>query len=99
MSFGDYNLRNCHVSQPVMINPDPQADTQSTPQPSSMQEISEETGAKEKIEVIKMKDFTAVDSDEKLNLLMVAINKINTNFHHKFKELSDQLNDPEKGIV
>ena len=50
------------------------------------------------IPVIKMDDFSQVDTDEKLNLIMVAINKINTNFHHKFQELHDQLNDPKGGI-
>ena len=50
--------------------------------------------------VIEMKDFEAVTStDEKLNLIMVAINKINTNFHHKFKAVNKQLHEGEDAIV
>ena len=55
----------------------------------------EHSKPKEKeIPVIKMNDFEAVGMDEKLNLLMVAINKINTMFHHKFEDLNKQMNDP-----
>ena len=43
------------------------------------------------IPVIKMQDFSSVNTDEKLNLIMVAINKINTNFHHKFDEMNEKL--------
>ena len=60
-----------------------------------------EQGKKDKeqeVPVIEIKDFTLVDMEEKLNLLMVAINKINTNFHHKFEALNNKLNDPKKGI-
>ena len=52
-----------------------------------------------KLCMIQMKDFSAVDIEEKLNLLMVAINKINANFHHKFEDLNKQLNDGDNGIV
>ena len=43
------------------------------------------------IPVINMEDFAVVDMNDKLNLLMSAINKINTTFHLKFKELSDTV--------
>ena len=111
MSLGDYNLRNRHVSQQTMVNPK-QTDTSgdinvpdmpennSVPgTPKEKESESPKQQEQEQIEVIKMKDFTAVDSDEKLNLLMVAINKINTSFHHKFEELNVQLNEPTNGLV
>ena len=72
-----------------MINGD-----SSTGEPGSGQDTSsdEQDHSKEQqiqeVPVIKMKDFSAVDMEEKLNLLMVAINKINTSFHHKFEELN-----------
>ena len=48
----------------------------------------------ESTEVIKMSDFEVVDDiNDKLNLLMVAINKVNTNFHFKWEELQIQILD------
>ena len=38
-----------------------------------------------------MGDFEVVDMNDKLNLLMFAINKINTTFHHRFKVLNRQI--------
>ena len=49
--------------------------------------------------VIDIKDFEAVNMEEKLNLIMVAINKVNTNFHHKFQELHNALNNKDDGII
>ena len=46
-----------------------------------------------------MNDFSTVNMDEKLNLLMVAINKMNTNFHHKLDDLNKQLNEGDNAIV
>ena len=43
------------------------------------------------IPVIKMKDFEIVNLDDKLNLLMSAINKINTNFHIKLDSVKKEL--------
>ena len=37
--------------------------------------------------------------DDKLNLLMAAINKINTNFHYKFDELQKVISNDEDGIL
>ena len=48
--------------------------------------------------VVSMKDFVQVDEGEKLNLLMVAINKINTTFQHKMKTLTLTLTDEEDGV-
>ena len=38
-----------------------------------------------------MQDFEAVDTDDKLNLLMSAINKINATFHYKLESVQQQL--------
>ena len=50
------------------------------------------------IPVVSMEDFEVVDVNDKLNLLMAAFNKINTNFHHKFESLTKQLTE-DSGIV
>ena len=50
------------------------------------------------IPVINMEDFRKVDVNDKLDLLMAAINKINTNFHYKFQVLTEQLTDEEDGV-
>ena len=41
--------------------------------------------------IISMSDFEVVNMDDKLNLLMSAINKINTTFHHKFESLNKKV--------
>ena len=46
-----------------------------------------------------MSDFQQVDMNEKLDLLMSAINKINTNFHIKFEELNEKITDEQQGIL
>ena len=51
------------------------------------------------VPVINMEDFQKVDINDKLDLLMAAINKINTNFHYKFTELSKKLTDEEQGAL
>ena len=43
--------------------------------------------------VVNMADFETVNIDDKLNLLMYAINKINTNFHLTFKALNTKIKD------
>ena len=43
------------------------------------------------VPVVNMEDFEIVNMDDKLNLLMPAINKINTNFHHKFEAMEKQM--------
>ena len=49
--------------------------------------------------VIDMGDFSEGDMDLKLNLLMIAINKINTGFHLKFEKLDRQLNSTTDGLI
>ena len=51
------------------------------------------------IPVIEMKDFEVVEMDDKLNLLMSAINKVNTNFYMKFESLEKQLSDTKDSLV
>ena len=58
-----------------------------------------EAETEEEKPVINMSDFSAVDMNEKLNLLMVVINKINTNFHHKFEELYAQIFDGKEALA
>ena len=43
------------------------------------------------IPVVTMSEFETIDMDNKLNLLMSAINKVNTNFHLKFESLEQKL--------
>ena len=62
------------------------------------EKTKKETAVKE-VPVINMSDFSQVDTDEKLNLIMVAINKMNTNFHHKFEQLNNQLNAKDTGLI
>ena len=54
---------------------------------------------KKEVPVINIKNFSAVDMEEKLNLLMVAINKINTNFHLKFEEWNKRLYTGDDAVV
>ena len=50
------------------------------------------------IPVVPMDDFAVVDINDKLNLLMAAINKINTKMHIKFESVQKQLT-AEGGIT
>ena len=49
--------------------------------------------------IISMTDFKDVDSDNKLDLLMVAINKMNTNFHVKLDSLNQGLSAEVKNLL
>ena len=51
------------------------------------------------VPIVKMTDFKVVDVDDKLNLLMSAINKINTTFHYKFESLQQKLTGQINGIT
>ena len=46
-----------------------------------------------------MKDFIEVNMDEKLNLLMCAINKVNTNFHRKLETLQKSIEQQNKALT
>ena len=50
------------------------------------------------IPVMSMKYFQEVQLDDKLDLLMATINKINTNFHFKFEDLHKELESTIKGV-
>ena len=67
----------------------------------SVQEDSEnleEISEIKEIPVINITDFQQVDMNEKLDLLMSAINKIYTNFHLKFESLNTKLTDEQVGL-
>ena len=66
--------------------------TNSTGNTPDSPEVPEgQQSSKKEVPVIHMTDFSAVDMEEKMNLLMIAINKINTNFHHKFEDFNQKL--------
>ena len=48
--------------------------------------------------VVNMNDFVQVSEAEKLNLLMMAINKINTSFQYKIEKFTTALVDEEDGV-
>ena len=48
--------------------------------------------------VVNMNDFIQVEGDEKLNLLMMAINKINTTFQYRMDKVVAVLADEEDGV-
>ena len=41
--------------------------------------------------VVNIEDFAVVEMEDKMNLLMSAINKVNTNFHLKWEALQSQI--------
>ena len=45
-----------------------------------------------------MSHFREVESTDKLDLLMVAINKINTNFHYKLEDMHRELSSALKNV-
>ena len=49
--------------------------------------------------IIDMNYFKMVGENDKLDLLMAAINKINTTFHYKFEDLRVKLLDSDQGIL
>ena len=51
------------------------------------------------VPVVNMEDFEVVDLGDKLNLLMAAINKINTNLHLKNEDLQKQIQVGETKVV
>ena len=59
--------------------------------PITEEELIGGSPTKPEVPVVNMKDFEIVDMNDKMNLLMSAINKINTTFHHKFEAMQTQL--------
>ena len=51
------------------------------------------------VPVIDMDDFERVGMNNKLNLLMAAINKVNTNFHLKIRECNERLHQCDSQIT
>ena len=50
------------------------------------------------VPVVNMEDFETVDFGDKMNLLMSAINKINTNFHLKWDAIQKQIKEVVGGV-
>ena len=57
-----------------------------------------QTVSLQEVPVVNMADFEVVDANDKLNLLMAAINKINTNFHYKMEDLN-HIMKKDKGVL
>ena len=66
-------------------------------------EVEDNSSAQEVIQpekpVIDMVHFKQVDHDDKLDLIMAAINKVNTNFYYKFEEVQRSLSNKEDGLI
>ena len=60
---------------------------------SKMPQIDEEKSL-----IMNMKDFMQVSESEKLNLIMVAINKVNINLMNKMSVIETALLDEEDGV-
>ena len=65
--------------------------------PESVCEKETQTVADE-IPVIAMEDFKIVDANDKLNLLMAAINKVNTNFHLQLETIQKQMTEDKEEL-
>ena len=99
------NLRHRNVSVHAGGNSleESEADTDTenntdTPQEVLLTEDLQKQQEDLEVPVVSMSDFEVVDINDKLNLLMSGINKINTNFHHKFENLRKQLSD-KNGVI
>ena len=92
-----YQLQGRHKSVPVSsTNQFPHEnnsrDTDTGEEPSQPAQLPE-------VPVINMEDFTkAEDTNNKLDLLMAAINQINTNFHYNFEDLSKKITDEDEAL-
>ena len=96
-----YDLRNHHGSQSQSLPNINELQTDNMSHPLSPVKESPKKHPENKeieIPVISMQDFQQVDMNEKLDLLMSAINKINTNFRMKFQELEDKITDEHQGL-
>ena len=101
MAQPPYDLRNRNLSQAAEdtnpYNPEPGLqDLQS--KEGQYPDPQQKTPPHKHNPIINMKDFIEVDMDEKLNLLMSAINKVNTNLHLKMENLQKAVMDPKEGI-
>ena len=62
-------------------------------------DCSTQTPTDKEVPIVSMEDFEVVDLNDKLNLLMPSMNKINTNFHHRFESLSKQMGNEKEGLI
>ena len=99
------------AQSPQLTRPLPQMVLETSitvPKLPPLQEIlygeEENKSEKEKFEtipiksVVNMNDFLQVEGEEKLNLMMFAINKINTTFQYKLDGMTNILTDEEDGV-
>ena len=63
----------------------------STPSPTPTPVPGGQVGRKPEILVVPLDNFEIIGMDDKLNLLVSAINKMNTKFHNKLDELQKKL--------
>ena len=62
-------------------------------------ELHSEVEQLEEIPVIDMEYFRQVGHGDKLDLIMAAINKVNTTFYHKLEEVQRKLSDQDTGLI
>ena len=92
-------LKSLRVAQTLNME-DIKEDIENRKKQIEQSQLQGENGKEKEHPVISITDFSAVvNMEEKLNLLMVAINKINTNFHLKFEELNKKLYTGDDAIV
>ena len=69
------------------------------------QETSQENGKRMETEtieikqIIDMKDFLQVQEEEKLNLVMFAINKLNTTWQYRMEQITGALTCEDEGVL
>ena len=105
--MSQYDLRKRNPSQAIhvtSINEEEEEDARreiNTQDPTASGQNPDSKSKDQLIEipVINIKHFKQVDQGEKLDLLMAAINKINTNFHYKFDSLNKQITNEKDGIL
>ena len=84
-----------HQRKRELYNPKMEGENKDTSTSSTQ---ATQTDSPKEVPIVEMEDFEVVDLGDKLNLLMSAVNKINTGLHVKFEALQKQLTD-EKGVV
>ena len=102
-----YDLRMRNPSQAGTVDPDnSQLDLHSRSVSDSTTDRSttdltlpgSQDSQKTKLSVIDMAYFKEVEANHKLDLLMVAINKINTNFHYKLEAMQKEFTSTVRNV-
>ena len=100
---GEVKDKEDHTAQKeVLVGPDtnqqvPEESGSPNPAGGVSPTLKENKGGE--IPVVTMLDFEIVNTDDKLNLLMAAINKVNTNFHMKFESLTKWIKEGMQGRI